>query len=344
MRSFGQGPHRTRPVGRLAPPALAAVALLQAGCGNQSALSPEGRPARDIETLWWWMLVAAGIVFFGAIVMLAMSWWRRRAKGLPWLGEREGATNRLVVVFGIAIPIVVLVSLFVVANLVVAKNTEAPAVGSTRLTIRVIGHQWFWEVRYPGTAAVTANEIHIPVRTRVDVLASTADVLHSFWVPELNRKIDMINARTNRVLLVADRPGVYRGQCAELCGLQHAHMALKVIAEPAGRFRRWLANMAAPAAPPRGGAAQRGQQVFLAEQCASCHTIRGTAANGRVGPDLTHVASRRTLAALTIPNTRANLVAWIRDPQRIKPGNKMPALGLSNARIDAVADYLAGLR
>jgi cytochrome c oxidase subunit 2 len=217
-------------------------------------------------------------------------------------------------------------------------------VGTTQLSIRVVGRQWFWEVRYPGGRAVTANEVHIPVRTRVDVLATTDDVIHSFWVPELNRKIDMINGRTNRVLLYADKPGVYRGQCAELCGLQHAHMAFDVIAEPQAEFRRWLANLAAPARAPQGAAAQQGEQVFMAQQCASCHTIRGTSANGRIGPDLTHVASRQTLAALTIPNTRQELSSWIRDPQRIKPGNKMPALGLSDAQINAVADYLAGLR
>jgi cytochrome c oxidase subunit 2 len=330
-----------RAAGSLA--ALALVALAVAGCGDQSALSPDSRPSREIETLWWWMLVAAGIVFFGAIAMLAMSWWRRRKKGLPWLGERKGATNGLVVVFGIAIPVVVLISLFVVGNLVVAKDTDAPAAGSTQMALRVVGRQWFWEVRYPGGPAVTANEIHIPVRTRVNVLASTADVIHSFWVPELNRKIDMINGRTNRVLLYADKPGTYRGQCAELCGLQHSHMAFQVIAEPEDQFRRWLANMAAPAEAPRDALAREGQHAFLTEQCASCHTIRGTPADGRLGPDLTHLATRRTLAALTIPNTRPYLAAWIRNPQAIKPGNKMPDLGLSEPQINAVVDYLAGL-
>jgi cytochrome c oxidase subunit 2 len=320
------------------------VALVVAGCGDQSALNPKARPAREIETLWWWMLVVSGIVFFGAIVMLGMSWRRRRQKGLPLLGEREGATGGLVVIFGIAIPIVVLISLFVVANLVVAKDTEAPAASSTRLSMRVIGRQWFWEVRYGGTTAITANEIHIPTRTRVDVLANTADVIHSFWVPQLNRKIDMINGRTNRVLLYADKPGVYRGQCAELCGLQHSHMAFVVVADPPDRFRRWLANMAAPAQQPRSPSAKEGEHVFMTQQCASCHTIRGTPANGRIGPDLTHVASRKTLAALTIANTRQDLQDWIRNPQRIKPGNKMPALGLSTSQIKAVADYLAGLR
>jgi cytochrome c oxidase subunit 2 len=335
---------RRRSALRSASAAWLVVALSLAGCGGQSALTPHSGPARDIEKLWWWMLAVAAIVFFGAVAMLAVAWWRRRKEGLPWLGEREGTTNNLVVIFGIAIPVVVLVSLFVVANLVVAKSTEAPATGTTQLAIRVIGRQWFWEVRYPGGTAVTANEIHIPVRTRVNVLATTDDVIHSFWVPELNRKIDMVNGRTNRVLLYADKPGIYRGQCAELCGLQHTHMAFEVIAAPQAEFRRWLANMGASARGPQGAAAQQGERVFMAQQCASCHTIRGTSADGRIGPDLTHVASRQTLAALTIPNTRPELISWIRDPQRIKPGNKMPSLGLSDAQINAVADYLAGLR
>ena len=323
---------------------LVLAAALLGGCGDQSTLSPKSRPAREISTLWWWMLVVASVVFAGAVGMLALAWWRRRRTGLPLLGEREQAISGLVVAFGIVIPAVVLVSLFVVANLVVAKDTEAPDPRSTRMTLRVVGHQWFWEVRYPGSPAVTANEIHIPTRTRIDVLATTGDVIHSFWVPQLNRKIDMINGRTNRVLLYADKPGVYRGQCAELCGLQHTHMAFEVIAEPPDRFRAWLARMASPAAAPTTPLAREGQRVFYSEQCASCHTIRGTSAVGRVGPDLTHLASRTTLAALTIPNSRAELADWIRDPQAIKPGNKMPALGLREDQIRALVDYLSGLR
>jgi cytochrome c oxidase subunit 2 len=323
---------------------LVLAAALLGGCGDQSTLSPKSRPAREISTLWWWMLVVASVVFAGAVGMLALAWWRRRRTGLPFLGEREQAISGLVVAFGIVIPAVVLVSLFVVANLVVAKDTEAPDPRSTRMTLRVVGHQWFWEVRYHGSPAVTANEIHIPTRTRIDVLATTGDVIHSFWVPQLNRKIDMINGRTNRVLLYADKPGVYRGQCAELCGLQHTHMAFEVIAEPPDRFRAWLARMASPAAAPTTPLAREGQRIFDSEQCASCHTIRGTPAVGRVGPDLTHLASRTTLAALTIPNSRAELADWIRDPQAIKPGNKMPALGLREDQIRALVDYLSGLR
>jgi cytochrome c oxidase subunit 2 len=184
---------------------------------------------------------------------------------------------------------------------------------------------------------VTANEIHIPARTRVNLVAVTGDVIHSFWVPQLNRKIDMIPGRRNRILLYADQPGRYRGQCAEFCGLQHAHMAMYVIAQEPGDFQRWLRGQAAPAAtpPPR---------AFTAYGCGSCHTIRGTDANGTVGPDLTHVGSRETLAALTLPNDRASLAEWLRDPQHVKPGNKMPDLGLRQRDADALVSYLEGLK
>jgi cytochrome c oxidase subunit 2 len=217
------------------------------------------------------------------------------------------------------------------------RSTAAPAVGSGAMTIHVTGHDWWWEVRYDGTLVVTANEIHIPTRTRVTVVGATADVIHSFWVPELSKKIDLVPGYTNRVLLDANRPGRYRGQCAEFCGLQHAHMAVLVVAEPMADFRRWLAANARPAST-------RPPAVFARGGCADCHQIRGTDAHGEVGPDLTHVASRLTLAANTIPNTPEYLAAWIRDPQHFKPGNRMPDLQLSDADWRALASYLRTLR
>ncbi|HEU4977861.1 MAG TPA: c-type cytochrome [Solirubrobacteraceae bacterium] len=320
-------------------------AVLLAGCGGgQDSLQPHSTQSNQIRWLWWGMLIVAGIVFFGAVGMLALAWLRKGDKGLPALGPREGLTNGLVVVFGIVVPVVVLVALFIVANLVVIKTTQAPAKGSTQMSIDVTGKQWFWVVSYDGTPAVTANEIHIPVRTRVRINVRSGDVIHSFWVPELNRKIDTINGQTNSELLYASRPGRYRGQCAEFCGLQHAHMGMVVVAEPMARFRAWLANMAKPAPAPAGGAAAQGQRLFMANQCASCHQIRGTQAQGQIGPDLTHLASRSTLAALTIANTPRELAAWIANPQAIKPGNKMPDLGLSRSQIAAIVSYLEGLK
>src|SRR5436190_12298724 len=311
---------------------------------SQSPLAPQSGPAHDIATLWWWMLAIAAIVFAGAVFLILLSWIRRRREGLPILGTREEAASGLVVLFGIVIPVVVLIALFVVANLVVVPNTDAPKAGSTSMTIDVVGHQFWWEVRYPGTQAVTANEIHIPVGTRVNVEGTTADVIHSFWVPELNRKIDLLPKHPNRVLLYAKKPGRYRGQCAEFCGVQHAHMSLAVTAEPPAQFRAWLANMARPAFPPATTAQRTGQKTFLSNACASCHQIRGTPAHGVIGPDLTHMATRATLAALTISNTTNDLSEWLRDPQHVKPGNRMPGLNLSPAAFAELTAYLQGLR
>jgi cytochrome c oxidase subunit 2 len=323
--------------------ALGTSVLLLAGCGKQSTLSPRSPQTHDIRTLWWWMLGIATVVFLGALVMLTMAWFGRGKPGLPLLGEREGITQGLVVVFGIGIPVVVLVALFGVSNVYLVGQTSPPAPSSTAMTVEVIGHQWWWEVRYPGTAAVTANEIHIPVGTRVNVVTTTADVIHSFWVPQLARKIDMVPGRRNRVLLYASRPGAYRGQCAEFCGFQHANMALYVVAQPRAAFRTWLANMAAPARAPAGSVQQAGEHAFLANQCASCHQIRGTSAAGTVGPDLTHLATRSTLAAATIPNDLAHLEAWIASPQSIKPGDRMPDLGLPRSQVNQIAGYLESL-
>ena len=323
---------------------LASLSLFVAGCGNQDMLTPVSRPAREIATLWWWMLGVAGVVLGGALVMLAIGWLRRRRPGLPLIGGNERLSWALVIAFGILIPLAVNVAVFVTANFVVAKATDAPLPGTTAMTIRIIGHQWWWEVRYPGGRAVTANEIHIPVGARVNVVATTADVIHSFWVPQLNRKIDMIPGQRNRVLLEADRVGRYRGQCAEFCGLQHAHMAMYVDADPPQRFRAWLRRAAASRTPPTSALARQGEQLFDGNACASCHEIRGTSAQGHIGPDLTHVAGRSTLAALTIPNRPRALLDWIRDPQHVKPGNRMPALGLTAAEYRAIAAYLEGLK
>jgi cytochrome c oxidase subunit II len=332
----------------LLPAGAVCGALLLAGCGQsegrQSTLAPQSDQSRQIFNLWWGMLAAAVVVFAGAIVLLLIAWRRRERKGLPVVGEEPVVSNALVVAFGIVIPVTCLVILFFIADIGVVKATSAPKPGQTKMNITVIGHQWFWEVRYPGTRAVTANELHIPVKTPVNVRLESADVIHSFWVPELNKKVDMLPGHPNQLELDADRVGVYRGQCAEFCGLQHANMAMSVYVDPPGRFRAWLANMSRPLTPPASPDARAGQQVFQQSQCASCHTIRGTPANGRIGPDLTHLETRRTLAALTIPNTQGYLGAWIRDPQHFKPGNKMPGLNLSGRQFQQLVTFLQGLK
>jgi cytochrome c oxidase subunit II len=327
---------------------VALAVLLLAGCdgnGNgQSTLHPESDQSRKIMHLWWGMLAAATVVFLGAVALIVIAWLRRNRPGLPLLGEEPAISTGLVVTFGILIPIVALSALFFIADIGVVRATDAPKPGQTKMTIDVVGHQWFWEVRYPGTPAVTANEIHIPAKTPVKVVVTTADVVHSFWAPELNKKVDTIPGHPNSLELYADKVGVYRGQCAEFCGLQHAHMAFAVYADPPAKFRSWLANMARPLAAPATPPALAGEQVFLTSQCASCHTIRGTAANGRIGPDLTHLQTRHTLAALTIPNSKGQLADWVLDPQHVKPGNKMPGLNLSGPQFQQLLSFLEGLR
>jgi cytochrome c oxidase subunit 2 len=344
---FAAVTHRGSPataLSRRAQVLLLVACLVLAGCGRQSIVSPRSPQTHSIQVLWWWMLGVGGVVFLGAVGMLVLGWIRRHEPGLPHFGTRELVPQTLVVVFGIAIPVVVLVALFGVADIYLVKQTAPPAQNSTAMTIDVIGHQWWWEVRYPSTDAVTANEIHIPVNTRVNVVATTADVIHSFWVPQLARKIDEVPGRQNRILLEADRVGKYRGQCAEFCGLQHANMALYVIAQPMPAFKAWLSDMSAPARKPAGAAAVLGEHLFMADQCASCHTISGTAASyATVGPNLTHLATRTSLAAATIPNTPSDLEQWIVNPQSIKPGARMPDLGLSRAAARQIVAYLDSL-
>jgi cytochrome c oxidase subunit 2 len=314
----------------LVPPLVLALA----GCGgNQNTLNPAGHPERSITQLFWVMFGVACVGFGLIVTLLFLGWARREHPNLPG-GHGERAATGLVIGLGVALPIALLVALFIWSDLFVMKSTAAPT-GRTPLTIRVIGHQWWWEVRYDGSPAVTANEIHIPVRTKVTAVVTTDDVIHSFWVPELNRKVDMVPGMTNRLLLVADKPGVYRGQCAEFCGLQHAHMSVEVVAEPKAAFDGWLARTARPAA--------RGNTLF-AQNCSGCHQVRGTSARADVGPDLTHFASRRTIAALTLPNTPQNLREWLRDPQHVKPGNRMPNLELSESDWTALQRYVESLR
>jgi cytochrome c oxidase subunit 2 len=322
----------------------AGCALVIAGCGKQSILSTRSSQAHNIALLWWWMLGAAVIVFLGAVAMLLMGWLRRGAPGLPLFGEREDLSEGMVLLFGIGIPVVALVALFAVSDVYLVGQTAPPDPRTTAMTIDVIGHQWWWEVRYPGTDAVTANEIHIPVDTRVNVVATSADVIHSFWVPALNRKVDMIPGLQNRVLLYASRPGSYRGQCSQFCGFQHAHMAMYVLAQQPAAYRRWLSNMASPARTASTAQSRAGEQLFMTSQCASCHRIAGTSAQGTVGPDLSHLATRATLAAATIPNTPAELTAWVSNPQAIKPGDRMPDLGLSRGEVAELVSYLETLR
>src|SRR4051812_21362194 len=235
------------------------LVFVAAGCGSnaQSTLAPHSKASGEIATLWWSMMIGAWVVFGVVVMLLAVAFLRRRGEPKP---RNDSRAKRLILIGGGAVPIVVLSVLFAFA-IRTMPATSAPK-GKAALTVEVIGHQWWWEVRYPGRDAVTANELHIPVHTPVRLEVRTADVIHSLWVPELNRKIDMIPGRTNAILLRADHAGAYRGQCAEFCGLQHANMAFWVFAEPRSRFDAWLSRESRPAA--RGG---DGEAAFVGVGC-----------------------------------------------------------------------------
>lgn len=215
--------------------------------------------------------------------------------------------------------------------------------------IRVIGHRWWWEVDYPDHQIVTANELVIPIGEPVGIELSSVDVIHSFWVPQLHGKMDMIPGRVTHFWMQADRPGIYRGQCAEYCGLQHAHMAFVVKALPPEQFVRWLESPGTTArpspeqSPVRSIEEDRGHRLFLRHGCSVCHAIEGTPASGQAGPDLTRIAYRETLAAGTIDNTPKNLLRWLAAPQEVKPGAKMPATEATKEELEAIVTYLLSL-
>ena len=320
---------------------LGAGMLLAAGCNSDQAITnPATSQAQQIDTLWWAMFAGAMVVFAAVLFLLVLAYIRRRKE--PDHDER--GPYMVVIGGGFVAPVVLLAILFgFVVHVMPAVST--PSHGSTKQTVVVIAHDWFWEVRYPGTGVVTANEIHLPAGTPVEVAVRSADVIHSFWVPRLNRKIDTIPGRTNRIMIDAPTPGVYRGQCSEFCGVGHALMAFDVIVQPPAAFRAWLAGQERTAAAQVSGAAASGMQVFQAAGCGSCHMIRGTSATGDVGPDLTHVGSRSTLAALTLSNTPRNLFDWITNPQRFKPGAKMPGFAsLPAVKRRQLVAYLESLR
>ncbi|MFI6450470.1 cytochrome c oxidase subunit II [Streptosporangium amethystogenes] len=311
------------------------------GCGDspQSALSPHGEGARRVAALWW-LLFGISMVF--VVLVTALVLWAAIYRRGSRVRVRMGSAQRFVVIMGVVIPTIVLVGVYVVGlrDLRALSDPRDP----DQLVVEVTGHQWWWEVRYPEGGFVTANEIHVPTGRTVNLRLRTADVNHSFWVPGLTVKTDLVAGRVNHLWLRTGRAGLYRDQCAEYCGLQHARMAFHVVAQPPAEFSAWLAGQEHSATAPAGGLAARGLQVFQTASCASCHAIRGTTANGRIGPDLTHVAGRRYLAAGTIPNTRGYLGGWISNSQTLKPGNKMPPQPLTSEQLQALIAYLETLR
>jgi cytochrome c oxidase subunit 2 len=292
--------------------------------------------------LWWLMLVLGAAVFVIVAGLLVIGLLRRPRRAESQTGE--GLPNRFgrwMIAGGVVLPFIVLVVVLgaTLRAMRFVPNTAPPEA----LVIEVIGHQWWWEVRYPTEGITTANELHIPVGRSIALELTSADVIHSFWVPRLAGKLDLLPDDTNTLVLQADESGEHHTQCAEFCGLQHAHMELRVVAEPQERFASWVAARARPAADPAGATAQRGQEVFLASDCAECHAIQGTPAEATRGPDLTHLASRPTIGAGVMPNTPENIADWVADPHTSKRGVKMPAADLAEEELDAVVVYLNGL-
>ncbi len=336
------------------------LCLLTACATAPSALRGAGRAAVEINQLWWFMLVTGSAIYVGVMSLLLMAYRRNRAAAptdatvsteAPLtaaardLVPAAAGSTRLIILGGIVMPSIVLSAVYAF-TLETLWSISGQFWGQQRpepLTIEVIGHQWWWEVRYPAHGIITANELYLPVDQPVRIELTSEDVIHSFWVPELHGKLDMIPGRTNSFWLEANEPGDYWGICAEFCGIQHANMLYLVLARPQAAFDEWLAAQQVPPSAPTTELARQGQQIFFEATCDRCHAIAGTAAAGRLGPDLTHLASRRTLASGILDNNIGSLGGWILNPQHIKPGNLMPSSDLSGPELQALLAYLATL-
>ncbi|WP_424137946.1 cytochrome c oxidase subunit II [Roseomonas chloroacetimidivorans] len=325
-----------------------ALLLLCTGCaGWQSVLDPRGHQAQDLHGLFWLFTITCTVVWTAVLLVLAGAIWRGRRPTDRPTSERKRSERRSAIAVGSALAATALI----ITALTLASYFATRSIAADHpdaLTIRVRGLQWWWEITYadpsPDRVFITANEIHLPLGRPVRFELSAADVIHSFWVPNLAGKQDMIPGRDNSLTLTPTQPGTYRAQCAEFCGLQHAHMALLVIVEPPEEFERWRTAQIAEAADPHGPEEEAGRQIVESKACSACHTVRGTSAAGTLGPDLTHVGGRQTIAAGMLPTTRGALAAWIADPQTIKPGNNMPMVPLTPDELQAVSAYLTRLR
>jgi cytochrome c oxidase subunit 2 len=330
------------------------VLLLFAGAAvaaPQDALHTAGPQADHIGSLWNFTLALCTVVFVLVLGACLYALWRA-PKGTPSaapdtssLAQPERRIHRNII-WAVAVSTVGLLALLgadVFTSRAIAQMPLKDAVN-----IQLVGHQWWWEAHYkdddPSREFTTANELHIPVGRPVVITLVSNDVIHSLWVPNLHGKKDLIPGRTAILRLRADKPGVYRGQCAEFCGLEHAMMALQVSAEPPAQYEAWAAGQRQPAPAPATEQQQRGQQVFLGTTCVMCHRIAGTTAQARLGPDLSHLASRRTIAAGMLPNNRGHLAGWIADPQSLKPGVNMPANALPADDLQALLAYLETLK
>lgn len=329
---------------RLLAAAVVAALVGAAGCDAPlSIFSRASDSAQRVSYLAWFMIILSGIIFIAVMALYVIGVRRHRDRSATDVDLSERGVG-WIVWGGAVMPGIVLLAVWIVSLAAMGRYPEPPPV----VTIHVTGHQWWWDVEYefPNVSEHfrTANEIHIPLGRSSRLLLTTADVIHSFWVPQLQGKLDLIPGDTNELRILPKRAGVFTGTCGEFCGQQHAHMGLRVIVDDTTTFKQWAAQQLADA-QPAAPAVAAGEQLFVGGPCAMCHTVRGTPANGRVAPDLTHVGSRLTIAAGTLPNTLGNLEGWIANAQAIKPGAKMPTMSAyTGPQLRAVAAYVASLK
>jgi cytochrome c oxidase subunit 2 len=327
--------------------AVAAVCVLASCTGWQSSFNAQAAQSEEIKRILLIFIAVSTAVWVTVMLVLLFGLIRRtslREQPLHLHETFESRAGSVILVAGIATTITVL-ALSVVSY---GAQRTVFANGPSAVTVKVTGHQWWWEVQYqaesPHLSFTTANEIRVPVGQPITVQLESADVIHSFWVPSLTGKMDLVTGQQNTVQFTAKNPGVYRGQCAEFCGAQHAHMAFTVTVLPPDEYRRWRDHQNQSAPSPGDPLSIHGEQLFRGRGCGLCHTIRGTLAGGQLGPDLTHIASRETIAAGTLPRNSGNLAAWIADPQHIKPGNLMPKMPLRSDELIAIVHYLEQLQ
>lgn len=324
----------------------AALAMV-GGCGHDEVLGATGGGGDRIASLGMFLVALSAIVFTGVMIVLAWAVLRRRASRAHEAVDLSEPGTRWVLWGGAVMPAIVLGAIAVV-GMAIMGATPSPSTPPA-VTVEVIGHQWWWELHYKGPTlagdVVTANELHLPAGVPVRLLLTSTDVIHSFWVPGLNGKLDLIPGDTNDLRITAPKPGRYTGQCAEYCGAQHAKMGLLVVAEPPADFQRWWGAQLQPGHAPTDSLTLAGQRLFVEGPCAMCHTVRGTGALGQVAPDLTHIGSRAMLGANAIPNSTGYLAGWITNAQGIKPGVRMPPIThYDGPELQALVAYLQGLK
>jgi cytochrome c oxidase subunit 2 len=333
---------------------LASASFLFASCGGrQSALDAAGIQAERLQDLWWlfFYITAAVYVIVMAVLLVALFRNKKVDERTPAEVEPDEARETrigYVVKAAVAVTLVTLFALMI-TSFRTGKALNSLAETPPAIAIKVTGHQWWWEVEYqderdPSNNVMTANEIHVPVGQPVKLMLQSNDVIHSIWLPNFHGKKDLIPNYPTTFYFAADKPGVYWGQCAEFCGYQHAKMRFTVVAESLDEYRSWYQSQQQAPQPPADEMQKRGQEIFLTSVCAQCHTVQGTPAGGRVGPNLTHIAARPYIAAGSLQNTGDHLKQWITDPQSFKPGTRMPLNPYSDDDLQALVTYLESLK